>query len=178
MNAPRLFGLYPILEWLSSALAFALAALLHRECLFRLVSLLSHPIRDCYRNLILPRRGLRQQRNPHGSHHVALGIETLALLHRRLGLGPQHLPAGPEHAADVAHVDAILVTIFEPDDVELSPWRTAAPVDGFLNWLRVLLPAEELKVPRHQGIAGLHGFTADFKRHTEFGLRVGHQVFN
>src|ERR1035437_2176 len=121
VNAPRLFGLYPILEWLSSALAFALAALLHRECLFRLVSLLSHRIGDCYRNLILPRRGLRQQRNPHGSHHVALGIETLALLHRRLGLGPQHLPAGPEHAGDVAHVDAILVTIFEPDDVELSP---------------------------------------------------------
>src|SRR5450759_6025495 len=56
------------------------AALLHRECLFGLVSLLANRIGDCYRDLILARRGLRQQRNRHRSHHIALGMKTLALL--------------------------------------------------------------------------------------------------
>ena len=44
--------------------------------------------------------------------------------------------------------------------------------------MRVVLSPEELEIPHRQRVAGLHGLTADYKRHTEFGLRVGYQVFN
>src|ERR1039458_158353 len=152
--------------------------LLHCKGLFGLVSLLPDRVGDGHRDHILPGSGLRQQVNPHRSRHVALGVETLALFHLRLVLPPQYLPAGRDHARDVAHIDAILFPILKPDDVELSPYRIAAFVDGFLHRLRVVLSPEELKIPHDQRIAGLYRLTADSKRHTKFGLRVGHQVFN
>src|ERR1019366_6122404 len=72
--------------------------LLHRKSLFGLVSLLPHRIGDGDRDRILSGRGVLKEVNPHRSRHVALGVETLALLQLRLVLPPQHLAAGRDYA--------------------------------------------------------------------------------
>src|ERR1035438_2808267 len=55
-------------------------ALLHIERFFGLVSLLSHHIVGGYCDDVV-RRGIRCQRDTHGSRNVAFGIETVAPFH-------------------------------------------------------------------------------------------------